>query len=139
MLPLLTAVTAQCITYDVTCVNPDYAVVSVTQATPALSSRGGVRHTGYATWYGAAFHGRQMANGEIYDMHNAATAASTTYPLGTRVRVTHGETGKSIIVRITDRGLFWAPHLLDLSRAAFQLLDRLERGRIPIQVEVVTK
>src|SRR5262249_54145467 len=92
---------------------------------------------GIATWYGAAFHGAPMADGTPYDMWDATTAASNIFPLGTRLRGTRLDTGQSIVVRVTDRGAFRRPILVDLSFAAFTALASQEQGIIIVTVEPV--
>lgn len=72
---------------------------------------------GVASWYGPGFHGRTTASGERYNM-NALTAAHRTLPFGTHVRVTNRESGKSVIVRINDRGPYHGNRVIDLSKAA---------------------
>lgn len=81
---------------------------------------------GEASWYGAAHHGKLMANGRPFDMH-AMTAASNRLPLGSRVRVTSGK--RSVVVMITDRGGFGRyGRIIDLSKAAFAKLAPTEQG-----------
>jgi rare lipoprotein A len=92
---------------------------------------------GYATFYHHDLHGELMANGEPYDHWNPGTAASNLYPLGTRLKVTRVATGESIVVRVTDRGGFEAPLLVDLSYAAFVRLADPDDGRIRVVVEPV--
>jgi rare lipoprotein A len=92
---------------------------------------------GVATWYGADFQGSPMADGVLYDMWDPTTAASNIYPLGTRLRVTRVETGQSIVVRVTDRGAFRNPILVDLSYAAFSALAHPDVGVIRITVEPI--
>lgn len=86
--------------------------------------------TGLVTWYGENFHGRTMANGDIFDMYDPTLAASKDWPLGTRLRVSHQ--GRSIEVVVSDRGAF--THELDLSQAAFELLAPLSRGMIEVEI-----
>ncbi len=86
-----------------------------------------------ATWYGEDFHGKTMANGETYDMHDPTTCASNWWPLGTRLQVTHD--GRSIAVKVTDRGAF--NHALDLSYAAFKYLANPSQGVIAVQIAVL--
>lgn len=76
---------------------------------------------GKASWYGPGFHGRRTANGEVFNK-NALTAAHRTLPFGTRVRVTHRATGRSVIVRINDRGPFIHGRVIDLSKASAQAI-----------------
>jgi rare lipoprotein A (peptidoglycan hydrolase) len=92
---------------------------------------------GVATWYGADFQGSPMANGVPYDMWDPTTAASNIFPLGTRLRVTRVETGQSVVVRVTDRGAFRAPILVDLSYAAFSTLAHEDVGVISVTVEPI--
>lgn len=77
--------------------------------------------TGIASWYGPGFNGNLTANGEIYDMYEVS-AAHKTLPFGTIVRVTDLETGKSIVVRINDRGPFVEGRIIDLSFGAARLI-----------------
>lgn len=91
---------------------------------------------GFASWYGYPFHGRQAADGSIYDMEQI-TAAHKTLPLGSWVRVTNLKNGKEIDVRITDRGPFIDGRVIDLSRAAARVLDVLDPGTAPVRVEVL--
>ncbi|TAK25350.1 MAG: hypothetical protein EPO26_02955 [Chloroflexota bacterium] len=99
--------------------------------------RDDTRISGVATWYGQYFHGRSMANGEPYDMWDPSTAASNTHRLGTYLRVTRVATGKSIVVRVTDRGAFRMPIVVDLSYAAFSSLADPSDGVIRIVVEPI--
>jgi len=92
--------------------------------------------TGIASWYGDPFHGRQTANGETYDM-NALTAAHPTLPLPTNVRVTNLENGRSIIVRVNDRGPFVNGRLIDMSRRGAQLLGFHEKGTAKVRVSAL--
>jgi peptidoglycan lytic transglycosylase len=92
--------------------------------------------TGLASWYGPPYHNRRSSNGEIYNMH-AFTAAHRTLPLGTRVRVTNLQTGRSTMVRITDRGPFIRGRILDLSLAAAEAIDVRHAGVARVKVEVV--
>jgi rare lipoprotein A len=104
----------------------------------ARSSRGARddrRIGGVATWYGASFQGSPMANGARYNMYDPNTTASNSHPLGTRLRVTRVATGKSIVVRVTDRGAFRMPIVVDLSYAAFARLADPGDGVIRVTVE----
>jgi len=76
---------------------------------------------GKASWYGPGFHGRKTASGEVFNA-NAFTAAHRTLPFGTRVRVTHRASGRSVVVRINDRGPFTRGRVIDLSRASAQAI-----------------
>jgi hypothetical protein len=93
--------------------------------------------TGEATWYGQPFHGRAMANGQIYDMRDATTLASNMYPLGTKLKVTNEKTKANIVGVVKDTGAFTYPIVVDLSHAAFGQLANVAVGRIPVSVEVL--
>ncbi|MGB8952360.1 MAG: septal ring lytic transglycosylase RlpA family protein [Candidatus Aminicenantales bacterium] len=92
--------------------------------------------TGVASWYGEDFHGNPTSSREIYNMYDM-TAAHPTLPFGTFVMVTNMTNGKSAIVRINDRGPFIKNIIIDLSYAAARLLDMVERGVVPVKVEVL--
>ena len=89
---------------------------------------------GIASWYGPKFHGRRTANGEIFDM-NLLTAAHPTLPMPVRARVTNLENGKSIIVRINDRGPFAKDREIDLSRKAAEVLGFRDKGTTSVRVQ----
>jgi rare lipoprotein A len=89
-----------------------------------------------ASWYGAQFHGKQAANGEIFNME-ALTAAHRTLPLGSMVRVVNLVNGKHVRVRINDRGPYVNGRILDLSYAAAARLGMVDRGISVIQLEVI--
>lgn len=89
-----------------------------------------------ATWYGEPFHGRTTASGEVYDM-TQMTAAHHSLPFGTLVRVTNKENGRSVVVRVNDRVPRRSKTAIDLSRGAFTQIAPLERGRVPVSVEVI--
>jgi rare lipoprotein A len=92
--------------------------------------------TGVASWYGPGFHGRLTANGELYDMH-AFTAAHRTLQLPCVVRVENMENGKSIIVRVNDRGPYVDGRVIDLSRKAAEALDIHQKGLANVRVTVL--
>lgn len=102
---------------------------------PLISARG-FRETGIASWYGPGFHGRRTANGERYNMY-AMTAAHKILPLNTTVRVTNLRTGRSIHVRINDRGPFVPGRVIDLSKAAAARLGILAAGTGRVRVEAI--
>jgi len=91
---------------------------------------------GMASWYGPYFHGRQTANGEIFDQ-DELTAAHPTLPLGTFLKVTNRLNGKSVVVRVNDRGPYFDNRVLDLSRRAASIIDSDERGVVPIKAVVM--
>lgn len=92
--------------------------------------------TGIASWYGAEFHGRPTANGEIYDM-NAITAAHRTLQMPSVVRVTNLENGRSLTLRVNDRGPFARGRIIDLSKRSAELLGVYEAGTAKVRVEVL--
>jgi len=92
--------------------------------------------TGIASWYGAAFHGRATANGEVYDM-NALTAAHRVLPMPSFVRVTNLENGRSLIVRVNDRGPFAKGRIIDMSRRGAQLLGFQKNGTARVRVQIL--
>lgn len=94
------------------------------------------QQTGIASWYGPGFHGKRTANGERYDQ-NALTAAHRTLPMPSMVRVTNLENGRSIKVRINDRGPFKNARIIDLSRRAADLLGFRNRGTAKVRVDIL--
>jgi rare lipoprotein A (peptidoglycan hydrolase) len=91
---------------------------------------------GTASWYGKAFHGRETASGEPYDMFQF-TAASKTLPLGSFVKVTNLRNGKWIVVRVNDRGPYVGNRIIDLSYGAAQMLSFRARGIERVKLEPV--
>ncbi|MBF0624006.1 MAG: septal ring lytic transglycosylase RlpA family protein [Magnetococcales bacterium] len=106
--------------------------ISGVRYVPMLSAEG-YREKGVASWYGPGFHGRDTANGEDYDQ-DELTAAHTTLPLPTMVRVTDLNTGKSVDVRVNDRGPFVKNRLIDLSRGAARALGFFTQGTAMVEV-----
>jgi len=92
--------------------------------------------SGNASWYGPGFAGRLTANGEIFDP-SQLTAAHKTLPFGTRVRVTNLNNGRSVDVRINDRGPFKPGRVIDLSRAAAERVGMIGSGTAPIRLELL--
>lgn len=92
--------------------------------------------SGVASYYGRKFHGRRTASGELFDM-GAMTAAHRTLPFGTLVRVTNPRNGKSVIVRINDRGPYSGKRVIDLSRAAAQEIGLIAAGHGKVDLELV--
>ncbi len=101
-----------------------------------LQSASAYDESGIASWYGRDFHGRKTANGERYDMH-ALSAAHKTLPLPTLVRVTNLDNGRSIIVRVNDRGPFVKGRLIDLSYAAARELGYTSQGTARVRVQTL--
>ena len=91
---------------------------------------------GLASWYGAPYHNHRGSNGEVYDM-NAMTAAHRTLPLNSVVRVTNVKTGRSAVVRITDRGPFIGERIIDLSAAAAKAVDVWGPGTAWVRLELL--
>jgi rare lipoprotein A len=89
--------------------------------------------TGIASWYGPTFYGKSTANGEVYD-GGQLTAAHRTLPMPVNVRVTNLDNGKSIIVRVNDRGPYARGRIIDLSRRAAELLDVVQTGTAKVRV-----
>lgn len=88
---------------------------------------------GIASWYGADFHGRKTANGEVYDM-DALTAAHPTLPMPSYAYVTNLSNGRTVLVRINDRGPYAHNRIIDLSRRTAHLLGLAERGTSEVRV-----
>jgi rare lipoprotein A len=91
---------------------------------------------GIATWYGRRYHGKQTSSGEVYDMY-AMTAAHTTLPIPSYARVTNLASGKSVVVRVNDRGPFVEGRIIDLSYTAAHKLGVLAGGSAMVEVETV--
>jgi rare lipoprotein A len=91
---------------------------------------------GLATWYGAQFHGRKTASGEIFDMY-ALTACHPSLPFGTLVRVKNLRNRRSVVVRITDRNDLFHGRIIDLSFAAAEALNMTGAGVAPVTLEVL--
>ena len=94
------------------------------------------RMVGISSFYAEDFHGKLTANGEIYDMYGL-TAAHKTLPLNTVARVTNLENGKSLILRINDRGPYIQGRMLDCSYGAAKKLDFVQQGKTKVQVDVI--
>lgn len=94
------------------------------------------KERGEASWYGTKFHGRKTSNGETYDMY-AMTAAHKTLPIPSYVRVTNLNNGRSVVVRVNDRGPFHGGRIIDLSYAAAQRLGFVDSGVAPVEVEII--
>ena len=101
-----------------------------------MTSLGPLRQRGIASWYGRKFHGQKTAIGETYDMF-AMTAAHPTAPLPSFARVTHTQSGRSVVVRINDRGPFHAGRIVDLSYAAASRLGIAQGGSGEVEFELL--
>ena len=93
---------------------------------------------GIASWYGPDFHAKRTANGEKYNMHSL-TAAHRTLPLPSIVKITNLENGRSLVVRVNDRGPYARNRIVDVSKKVAQLLGFLEKGTAKVRVEVLEK
>lgn len=106
---------------------------TVNTSTVGLIDRGTIK----ASWYGPKFHGKFTANGEVYDQM-ALTAAHKSLSFGTLLKVTNPKNGKSVIVRINDRGPYIEGRELDLSKGAAIELGMLEKGVARVKIQEVT-
>jgi rare lipoprotein A len=109
---------------------------SLTRSKPAVEPVRGATQEGVASWYGPGFHGNATSSGEIYDQFDL-TAAHRTLPLGTRVEVTQLATGRTVEVRINDRGPFVDDRIIDLSYAAAKQLGLVGPGTGRVRLEVL--
>lgn len=100
------------------------------------TARVGETFEGIASWYGPDFHAKKTSNGELYDMY-AYTAASKTLPMNTMVKVYNKENGKSVVVRINDRGPFVEGRIIDLSNSAAREIDMVAKGTAKVEVSVI--
>lgn len=103
---------------------------------PAACPRMVFHEEGRASWYGRSHHGRPTASGTPFDM-NALSAAHRRLPLGTRIRVTNTDNGRSVELPINDRGPYVRGRILDLSYRAAQLLGFDERGTATVRIEII--
>ena len=105
-----------------------------TEQAPPATSQPTMMETGVASWYGPKFHGKLTASGEVFNQEKF-TAAHQTLPWGSRVKVTNLANGKSVDVRINDRGPFGKGRIIDVSRAAARALGMMGRGITTVRVE----
>lgn len=116
------------------------AVALVALLAAPSAAREPAAQTGLASFYGKQFHGEETASGETYDM-DELVAAHPSYPFGTRLRVTNLKNKRQVVVRVVDRGPADKHRaedvIIDLSKAAAARLDFIERGRVPVRVEVL--
>ena len=105
-------------------------------AVPTAASAGSKSFSGGASYYGKQFHGRRTANGESFNM-NSMTAAHKTLPFGTKVKVTNRSNGKSVVVRINDRGPYVGGRVIDLSRAAAAKIGMLNSGTARVSLAIL--
>ena len=109
-------------------VPPSQAGAVTTPGTPA--------HIGEASWYGPGFQGKKTASGEIFD-DSKLTAAHKTIPLGSKAKVTNLTNGKTVEVKINDRGPFIDGRMVDLSQAAAKALGMIDRGTARVQLDLL--
>jgi rare lipoprotein A len=102
--------------------------------TGASSKDVAYRQVGTASWYGPGFHGKETANGEIFDS-GKLTAAHRKLPLGAEVKVTNLDNGRTVTVKINDRGPYKKGRVLDLSKAAAKRLGMVEEGLTQVRIE----
>lgn len=91
---------------------------------------------GEASWYGPGFNGKKTASGETFNMYKF-TAAHKKLPFGTKVKVTNLKNGKSVIVRINDRGPFVKGRIIDLSKKAAQQIGLIQAGHTPVKIVIL--
>ena len=96
----------------------------------------GYAETGQASYYADKYENRKTANGELYK-HNLNTAAHKKLPFGSNVRVTNVSNGKSVVVKINDRGPFVKGRIIDLSKSAFSSIGNTTSGAIKVKIEVI--
>ena len=111
------------------------ALAVLALAFPFGVARAGVQE-GTVSWYGAQFHDRPTASGELFDS-SALTMAHPTLPFGTKVRVTNLRNGRSVVVTVNDRGPFVGHRIADLSEAAASVLGMIRRGVAQARIEVL--
>ena len=110
------------------------AVAPASGATAAPA--GGGWKSAKVSWYGPGFHGRRTANGEIFDTHEL-TMAHRSLPMGANVRVTNLENGRTLVLRVNDRGPYVRGRVADLSHAAAERLGFVDDGVVPARIELL--
>lgn len=101
-----------------------------------ISDAENFRQEGYASWYGPGFHGRKTASGEVFNQY-AMTAAHKRLPLGTKIKVTNLDNGKSVVVTVNDRGPFHGGRILDLSKAAAEKIGAIHAGVANVSIVAI--
>ena len=94
------------------------------------------KYYGVSSWYGPNFHGKLTANGEVFDMYGV-TAAHKDLPINTVAKITNEDNGRSVILRITDRGPFVKGRILDCSMGAAKKLDFYDQGTANVKIEII--
>jgi rare lipoprotein A len=115
--------------------NPKHYVVNGKHYN-VLKNANGYNKVGYASWYGNQFHGHLTSSHEAYNMYSM-TAASTTLPIPTYVKVTNLENGRSVVVKVNDRGPFRSDRIIDLSYAAAKKLGYSSKGTALVRVTAI--
>lgn len=128
MSKLKCAICAVSLSVLVSCASPQSHMESEVQVTKTIY--------GAASWYGPKFQGRRTASGEKFDKENL-TAAHPTLPFDTLVRVTNEANGKSVVVRINDRGPFSGKRIIDLSQRAAQVIGMMKTGVGSVKLDVI--
>lgn len=108
--------------------------LSVGWASTCSAATGHYLERGKASWYGASFHNKRTASGELFNQ-NALTAAHPNLPMGTRLKVTNMANGRSVVVRVNDRGPYTHKRIIDLSKGAAKVLGMLRMGTTQVRVE----
>ncbi len=109
---------------------------SSSKNTTSKSAKAKIFQRGEASWYGPGFNGKKTANGETFDMYKL-TAAHKKLAFGTKVKVTNLQNGKSVIVRINDRGPFVKGRVIDLSKKAAQQIGMIKAGHVPVSLVIL--
>lgn len=115
---------------------PTARVSSRPQTVQRAKGKATARKRGMASWYGPGFNGRRTASGERFNQHGM-TAAHRTLPIGTKVKVTNLNNGRSVVVRINDRGPFGGRRIIDLSQGAARLIGVVQSGVAPVLLEIL--
>jgi rare lipoprotein A len=133
---VVSCATAAKVNYSETDYNPIVVLSELTEAPLSEPARELDFDRGIASWYGPKFHGRRTANGETYDQ-NEFTAAHRTLPFNTLVRVENLSNGKSVVVRINDRGPYIGDRIIDLSRKAAHHIDMVSIGTTEVNLIIL--
>lgn len=110
--------------------------VSAGRSAPTISTAPAAAETGLASYYGARYHGKRTASGEIFDMEKL-TAAHRTLPFGTKIKVTRLDNGRSVTLRVNDRGPFVEGRIIDVSLAAARELQMVAPGLARISIAIL--
>ena len=134
MKKILTVLVMLTMSFSMIAATKKTAVKKTSGTKKTVSSK--VYQTGTASFYGGKWHGKKTANGEIFNTYSL-TAAHKTLPFNTRVRVTNLNNGKSVIVRINNRGPYIKGRIIDLSTAAFTAIESKNKGIARVKLEIV--